>query len=318
MMPPNLPRTRRGFTLIELLVVIAIIAVLIGLLLPAVQKVREAAARSTCQNNMKQIGIALQTYHDSVGKFPVGTYNNDNREWGWMTRMLPFVEQNAVYTNLIGSGAGYWWPPNDGGGPNGIGADSVARTSATVGNNAAQVVIKTFICPSDNLPNQKSTLYAKTNYVGNLGTNLASGCNTTTGAAQNGILLFANSDTDTWVVRIGDITDGTSNTAIVGEASTSPNVTPSNTGNANFPVWAGGNGGGCDGINTVGSTGRLMNSGFVINSTANDQSFGSRHPGGANFVFVDGSVKFIPQSVDTAVIYPAIATRAGNEVATLP
>ena len=139
-----------GFTLIELLVVIAIIAVLIGLLLPAVQKVREAAARMQCQNNLKQIGLALHNYHDSFKFFPTagsadgkplsgGPWPNSGEGTNWMVHTLPFIEQGNIYNRLTFNGDAGW-------------TDNDTQPNSSARNNvllSAGVVIKTFRCPSD-------------------------------------------------------------------------------------------------------------------------------------------------------------------------
>jgi prepilin-type N-terminal cleavage/methylation domain-containing protein/prepilin-type processing-associated H-X9-DG protein len=331
---------RPGFTLIELLVVIAIIAILIALLVPAVQKVREAAARAQCQNNMKQIGLALHSFNDTYKHLPVGEYNDDNGQWGWGCFILPYIEQTALYNVLTSTGSAdrMYIPPNMGGGANSnlivpIGStniDNIHGANAAVGrcdvntnlqvNGVAAIytVLSVYMCPSDILPTQKNGgNHGKSNYLGNLGNSAnwggtTFGCGGVTGTKQNGVLMFANDNNNTYVTNLAGISDGTSNTVFVGEVTTTTNVTPTNINSSQFPIWAGGGGGGCNGTSSVVSTMRAVDANYPINGAA-DLSFGSKHTGGAQFLFGDGSVRFISASIDT-VSYSAIGSRNGGEV----
>jgi prepilin-type N-terminal cleavage/methylation domain-containing protein/prepilin-type processing-associated H-X9-DG protein len=309
-------RPRCAFTLIELLVVIAIIAILIGLLLPAVQKVREAAARLQCQNNLKQMGLACHSYHDARKAFPPGYQANgpyldgatDTAPgWGWGAFLLPYLEQDNLYRQLN-------------------------LNQPVPQSPGIQATLPVYLCPSDLLPAGAFAVpdgFGKT--VALAGPSSYAGCvggdeSDTTGPIGAGI-FYRNSKT-----RIADVTDGTSNTLLIGERAWS---------NANG-VWSGAIPGGvivrgesnpCQPVvpgawfpaaTLVLAHAHLNNALLDPDGSAGMDDFGSRHSGGANFVFADGSVRFLrsvpgdnPDGSFTpdGVIFQALATRARGEVA---
>ncbi|MFH1302859.1 MAG: DUF1559 domain-containing protein [Planctomycetota bacterium] len=290
---------RSGFTLIELLVVIAIIAILIALLLPAVQQAREAARRSQCKNNLKQIGLALHNYHGSNRTFPsgvirVGTKPNWRNLLGWGTMLLPYMDQAALYNQINVNQA---WMTGGG-------------SASNLNEPAAKTGLPVFVCPSDagkliNAnswkvvdPNTSTTStegVGKSNYVGLRGSRRLSDFGTGTSARlRQGILGIWNQS-----VLIKDITDGTSTTLVVGERHTK--------GSKNGSIWIGGFSNGNNDVDAFSHTGEIRNtnSGSATPSTAllingsSNNAYSSLHTGGCHFVFADGHVGFISENIDS-------------------
>jgi len=267
-------RGRKGFTLIELLVVIAIIAILIGLLLPAVQKVREAAARLKCANNLKQIGLALHSYHDANnGLPPAYQATSTNPGWGWASMILPFVEQGNLYRNM---------------GVNQVvfGGGATTVTPANVPGGWSQTKLNVFRCPSDPAPdtNPDRWDHGMSNY------RAFAGPTTYPYFYENqdmGGVMYQNSRT-----RFTDITDGTSNTLAVGEA-----IYDQKTGKLAC-IWVGMTGIYNGSIRISDVMWWVDESTAQVNGTA-PQAFSSRHGGnGAQFMFCDGSIRFFSNSTD--------------------
>ncbi|QDT65151.1 DUF1559 domain-containing protein [Calycomorphotria hydatis] len=327
--------SRDGFTLIELLVVIAIIATLIALLLPAVQQAREAARRSECKNKLKQLGLALHNYHDAHQTFPIGEGFDETlqsiygtgstgsapRRAPWTVLILPYLEQIALYQsfNMEGQFRGH------------------SAESPTSGSNyaATNEEVQAYHCPSFPAVDKLHT-----NYFGVMGggANLAVWAHSSRpGRAfwDNGI-LYVNSKT-----RVRDITDGTSNTFIVGETkyqlgpqgrpdgirqfwSTShrggltptPGVTAAVTDVPINDYEGDGNSG--DTIFTIGTNSDDPSFRGTVNGVNCDQNlqgraFGSYHVGGANFACADGSVHFLSENIDLAT-FANLGIRNDGEV----
>jgi len=257
------PRSKHGFTLVELLVVIAIIGVLVALLLPAVQAAREAARRSSCNNNLKQIGLALHNYHDTYLKMPPGFIQAGGRKHGWAVHILPFIEQENLYTAIN---------PN-----------AQALNNAV---NQGGAVIDSYVCPSSVLPSHDSNGYSKSNYLGNQGHSNAAN------NSDRGGIFTGNSK-----IRFRDITDGTSNTILVAEAEGSEL-----DAEQCFPKWIGPVGGNASlsrrGVLRRGLVTTPINTGCTASGGCHPAVYSSRHPGGALHAFCDASVHFISETIE--------------------
>jgi prepilin-type N-terminal cleavage/methylation domain-containing protein/prepilin-type processing-associated H-X9-DG protein len=299
----NHPVRRRAFTLIELLVVIAIIAVLVGLLLPAVQKVREAANRAACTNNLKQIGLALHGFHDAHGYFPPAGVNGPFPQLGipkgirhgWVPFLLPHLEQTALHNQ-------YRWD---------------LTSSDPLNLQTATVPLKVLLCPSADTGRRKKDVYlhqfdlACKDYAATKGVDpvLAELGWIDRVGNYDGVMLINS------LTRITDITDGASSTIIIAEDADQPKIWQAGWLLPGELVWCGPwiQFGGCD-LTIQGSTDNgVSKPGRCAINCTNDKEVYSLHPGGANAVFADGSVHFLKASIDIRVLARLI-TRAGGEV----
>ena len=296
--------SRSAFTLIELLVVIAIIAILIALLVPAVQKVRAAAARVQCQNNIKQIALATHNYHDTNGKFPYAVLDYQPNETtasyvSGLILILPYLEQDTVAKR---------WNPK-------LPRNSTDDSDGDGYTNAMlqKMLIPTYVCPAMGPPS--GALAEDRGYCSYL---FASGTPNVTlyhygspEPAFDGVIVpikASSTSPNRTPTKITSITDGTSNTFMVGETDFMPRGVPSTSYGG---VWAFG----YIGYNW-GTTFHPFNKHDHPATPAPYGAFRSEHTGGGNFAMADGSVQFV-QGTITPTVYNALGTRAGNEVASL-
>lgn len=273
-------RTRRGFTLVELLVVMAIISVLIAILLPAVQKVREAARRTECKNNLHQLVIAAENYHDEFNTFPSGFITNNGNNivipqfpepvqigtnlqinkwvmtpyWGWHALMLPQIEESTIGVNYL-----------------------IAKNAAA-NIKAINVKVKLYICPSASLPSNRPNGLAYSTYRCNMGVDGTDG------------MMYQNSR-----VQHTDIKDGSSHTILFGDSR--------------FGFWGDGSSC-CARMREV--DGRYLDTWWTGDDGVQYFGFGSWHEGVVHFAFADGHARSVSKTIDANVLR-AIATRNKRE-----
>lgn len=298
-MCPLIDRVRRraGFTLIELLVVLAIVGVLIGMLVPAVQRVRACGYRVQCANNLRQIGIALHGFHDAQRRLPPGIRRQakDYPFLGWGARLLPYLDQQPLWAQAqrdYKKLPKFWDPP--------------------LQHVGIHTVVATFVCPADGRAlgrvEPEGGDAAFTHYLGVSGR---------TSATRDGMLFFDSR------VSLRDVKDGAANTLLVGERPPSPDN--------RFGWWYAGVGQALDGdadmvlgVEGYCTTFRAPTCAFgpypfqpgSASNMCDTFHFWSQHPGGAHFLFVDGSVRFLHYSASP--LMPALASRRGGEIVNMP
>ena len=320
---------KNGFTLVELLVVIAIIGILIGMLLPAVQQVREAARRMACANKMRQMSLGMLSYESANGHFPPGIISNglDNNGINWSGIILPFIEQDPLF-QILQLQTDNFTSFERGGSPPTIWDDENGDTPTEI--------LPIYLCPSDEMGDRNTVRgrtpggalqHGKSNYVGVLGPMLSTDFGTIINLNQVFLdqegeinsdaqrfplqlpgMLFLNSE-----VSFGDVTDGASNTLLIGERD--GGSLPGTTQPRQAATWCG----------VVWSQGlsrclapTSVEPEFTINTVSTSRfgrqyPFASLHPGGVNFGRADGSVEFVTETI-SGQLYQELGTKAGGEV----
>lgn len=333
-------RNRRGFTLVELLVVIAIIAILIALLLPAVQQAREAARRSSCVNNMKQLAVAMHNYHDQWGVFPIGAMHsqtpglsrNLDRGTSFFVALLPFVEQASLYNELKDSAAG------------GVGNTDIAN------NVNGQVFdgrrLSVLSCPSSALPQLTDPLTTTPQgvmmptYVGISGAaTMSGGPNPDAEPTYNGVMASSGILVPNRSVSFSDVSDGSTNTMMLGEQSSYARDAAGNEidlrSSNSHGAWVGSTGSGTPGdgawfctnfqswnittirypVNFLDATAAQAGGATGVGpEDGANRPVQSTHPSGANIALTDGSVRFISESVDYTLLTNLANRSDGNEI----
>ena len=302
--------TRSGFTLVELLVVIAIIGILIALLLPAVQAAREAARRSQCTNNMKQIGLALYNYHDTYKAFPTGfIYRGGGGvcNYGWNTAILPYMEQGAFY-DLLNPGTIPCY-------------ERYKSGASQADRDLLQSTFAALRCPSDDGPETCTSINFGNNNRYRVGlTNYVASCgygDRPTGRTKCGGMFYG----DSWH-KFAHITDGTSNTLAVGERCFGQ---PGHmTHHQHAATWIGVGQNNSYGASATLRT--LCRNSFILNydyhAAGSSENMGkgcaSFHPGGANYLLCDASVHFLSETTDRANVIRWLSLRNDGKVFTSP
>ncbi len=278
----------RGFTLVELLVVIAIIGILVSMLLPAVQAARETAQRMSCSNNIRQIALATHNYHDTFQAFPTATHWR-GKFYSFFTAILPYGEQGPLFDGYDGR-------------------EKYNDLAHSDNGNVIAEIVPTYLCPSmafpRNVPNPAcGESRAPSSYF------VSSGTKNAWGPIHNGAIVKHDNGT----TRFRSITDGASGTFLLGEADYGLKNYTFRSGpcagqlRGGAVAW----GIGYPGI-SIGATVGVYNSNKLVIGFNEYQTFRSDHPGGAQFAFVDGAVRFVAETIDAGLL-DSLATRAGGE-----